>query len=306
MALGLERAGFLHAALVEIDADACGTLRHNRTAWHAVQADIAAFDAKLWRGIDLIAAGLPCPPFSVAGRQLGEADERNLFPPAFRAIGEVQPKAVLIENAPGLVGQKFMDYRGALAAQLRQLGYETRFELLNAADFGVPQNRQRAFIVALRPAYAPFFEPPSAQPSGRSVGDALADLMQAAGRDAEAWRAKACEVAPTLAGGSKKHGGADLGPTGAKRAWERLGVDGKGIADAAPSPGFQGLPRLTLRMAARLQGFPDGWAFTGKKTSAYRQIGNALPPALAAAIGGAVHKALRAPLGMPAPALRFG
>ena len=95
-------------------------------------------------------------------------------------------------------------------------------------------------------------------------------------------------------GGSKKHGGPDLGPTRAKKAWASIGVDGMGIADAAPEPDFIGMPRLTVRMAARIQGFPDHWQFSGKKTAAYRQIGNAFPPPVACAVGMRIQAALNA------------
>jgi DNA (cytosine-5)-methyltransferase 1 len=100
-------------------------------------------------------------------------------------------------------------------------------------------------------------------------------------------------VAPALVGGSKKHGGADLGPTRAKEAWAKLGVDGRGVADAVPSKDFNGMPRLTVRMAARIQGFPDSWQFAGRKTAAYRQVGNAFPPPVARAVGVAIAEALR-------------
>ena len=101
------------------------------------------------------------------------------------------------------------------------------------------------------------------------------------------WSKKANNIAPTLVGGSKKHGGPDLGPTRARQQWRSLGVDGIGIADYAPDIKFpeNGLPRLTVRMAARIQGFPDSWQFPGRKTASYRQIGNAFPPAVAKAVG---------------------
>ena len=102
---------------------------------------------------------------------------------------------------------------------------------------------------------------------------------------AKAWAKKADKVAPTLVGGSKKHGGPDLGPVRSRKAWAELGVDGLGIANKAPEPDFEGMPRLTSRMMARLQGFPDTWTFGHKKTAACRMIGNAFPPPVAQAIG---------------------
>ena len=170
-ALGLEQAGFQHTALIEIDADACRTLRHNRPDWNVLQGDVTAFDAKPYRGVDLLAGGLPCPPFSVAGKQRGEADERNLFPAAFRIIQEVQPKAVMIENVRGLLDARFGYYRELIVERLSALGYETRFQLLNASDFGVPQNRPRVFIVGLRPQYASAFSVPEKMPLEISVGE---------------------------------------------------------------------------------------------------------------------------------------
>ena len=113
----------------------------------------------------------------------------------------------------------------------------------------------------------------------------MSDLMAANGwKGAEQWSKTANEIAPTLVGGSHKHGGPDLGPTRARQAWAMLGVDGIGVANEAPEPEFVGMPRLTLRMAARIQGFPDAWQFSGGKTAAYRQVGNAFPPPFARAV----------------------
>ena len=113
-------------------------------------------------------------------------------------------------------------------------------------------------------------------------------------KGAAAWRERANEIAPTIVGGSKKHGGPDLGPTRAKRAWASLGVNGLTIANEAPPPGFFGDPNLTVRMVARLQGFPDDWQFSGKKTAAYRQVGNAFPPPVATAVAQKIVAALSA------------
>ena len=92
------------------------------------------------------------------------------------------------------------------------------------------------------------------------MGDVLFDLISSRGwRGAKSWKARASEIAPTIVGGSKKHGGPDLGPTRSKRAWAALGVDAHGVVDEAPARDFVGMPRLTVPMVARLQGFPDDW-----------------------------------------------
>jgi DNA (cytosine-5)-methyltransferase 1 len=123
-------------------------------------------------------------------------------------------------------------------------------------------------------------------------------------RGVGAWRERANEIAPTIVGGSKKHGGPDLGPTRARKAWASLGVNGKSIAEAAPERDFVGMPRLTIAMVARLQGFPDNWQFAGKKTKAYRQVGNAFPPPVACAVAAQIKKALAAGGNVAVPARR--
>ena len=293
-AIGLEQAGFSHEALVEIEKLACDTLRANRPDWNVIQANLHDWSAKKYYGIDLFAGGVPCPPFSVAGKQLGKDDERDLFPTALRLIGECNPKAVLLENVKGLFSPKFDEYRGYIKSQLESMGYVCFWNLINASNYGLPQLRLRTILIALKKQYAKHFKWPLgivAPPP--TVGDLLKEEMAANGWiDAEEWAKKADWIAPTLVGGSKKHGGADLGPTRAKQAWAKLGIDGVGIADNAPDKYFKGIPRLTIRMAALVQGFPKYWQFVGKKTPAYRQIGNAFPPPVAKAMGGAILKAL--------------
>jgi DNA (cytosine-5)-methyltransferase 1 len=300
-ALGLERAGFEHALAVELDAAACGTLRANRPGWKVAEGDVA--DLALWRprdyrGVALLAGGVPCPPFTVAGRQLGATDERDLFAWAVELCEIVRPRALLLENVRGLSTTRFSAYRQHVLDRLRELGYVPGWRLLQASDFGVPQLRPRTVLVALRPGDAPWFRWPSpgTRPAG-TVGETLADLMAARGwSGADAWARRAGRIAPTIVGGSKKHGGADLGPTRAKRAWAELGVDGIGIADEAPGPDADPalVPRLTCEMVTRLQGWQDewDWQFSGRKTARYRQIGNAFPPPVAEAVGTAIRRAL--------------
>lgn len=295
-ALGLEMAGFEHAGLVELEHAACTTLRFNRPAWNVVEGDLRQFDARPYHGIDLMAGGVPCPPFSKAGKQLGAEDERDLFPEALRLVDECRPKAVMLENVRGLLDAVFDDYRNKVERQLSKMGYVPGWRLLNASDFGVSQLRPRVVFVGIRKDLADGFSwpvPHSTEPP--TVGHLLHDLMAANGWPGAArWRDQANAIAPTLVGGSKKHGGPDLGPTRAKRAWAALGVDGMGLWDEAPAHDFVGMPRLTPRMAARIQGFPDSWQFAGRKTAAYRQIGNAFPPPVAAAVARQVFLALSA------------
>jgi len=286
-ALGLERAKFDHVGLVELDKHACATLRANRPAWQVFEEDLNTFDGRPFQGIDLLAGGVPCPPFSKAGKQLGDQDERNLFPAAIRLVDETRPQAVMLENVRGLMDAVFEDYRLHIVKQLKKLGYESGWQPLQASDFGVPQLRPRVVFVAVRKGMWEHFSwPTPMKKRPMTVGRTLFDLIYANGWEgAKTWETQANEIAPTLVGGSKKHGGPDLGPTRAKRAWAALGVDGHGLANDAPQPGFIGMPKLTVRMAARLQGFPDEWIFSGGKTAAYRQVGNAFPPPVAAAVG---------------------
>lgn len=295
-ALGLERAGFEHEALVEIEPPACATLRLNRPNWNVVEGDLRDFDGRPYKGIDLLAGGVPCPPFSKAGLQLGANDERDLFPEAIRLVDECRPKAVMLENVRGLLDAVFTDYRDKVEKQLKKLGYVPSWRLLNACDFGVSQLRPRVVFVGIQKEFAEHFIWPEPQiiPVA-TVGELLHDLMKEnKWRGADKWRKQANAIAPTLVGGSKKHGGPDLGPTRSKQAWATLGVDGHGLWDDAPPRDFVGMPRLTTRMAARIQGFPDEWQFFGKKTAAYRQIGNAFPPAVAHAVAAKINIAITA------------
>ncbi|WP_371792063.1 DNA (cytosine-5-)-methyltransferase [Streptomyces sp. NBC_01471] len=343
-ALGLHAAGFRHLALVEIDKHAAATLRHNvklRPEWewekeHCLihEGDVKGFDAleqvfapeapgvserkpgkqypMLKRGkLDLLAGGVPCPPFSAAGKQLGRDDERDLFPAMLDLVEDLNPRAVMIENVRGLVEpfEKFRYYRNHIKNRLRKAGYVIcDWRVLHAESFGVPQLRPRAILVAIRKDSYRGFDWPAPHDQVVTVHEKLQSSMERrlGGLESELYeqwekKSKSSPVAPTLVGGSKKHGGADLGPTRAKKAWGFLGVDGMGVAndeDKMVDPdrdlGVLGRgPKLTVAQAAIIQGFPEGkWEFTGGKTARYRQVGNAFPPPVAEAVGAKIREAL--------------
>ncbi|MEU3519716.1 DNA cytosine methyltransferase [Streptomyces sp. NPDC006654] len=348
-AIGLHLAGFRHLALVEIDKYAAATLRENidvhpkwdweRDHCDVLCQDVVEFDptrdlvksAGLYkRGeVDLLAGGVPCPPFSHAGKQLGEDDERDLFPRILELAELIRPRAVMIENVRGLMDPKFDDYRSRIQASLEQMeadedgrpGYEVvGWDVYEAAEFGVPQLRPRSILVAFRKDVLKDLKYEAPAPSAKmvTVYEALKDTMYEriapfltgakavqAQKVFDDWADGSKKgVAPTLVGGSKKHGGADLGPSRAKKAWANLGVSGMGVANA-PVDGkptgtedrdlFRaGGPMLTVRQAAIIQGFPTYWEFSGGKTAQYRQVGNAFPPPVAQAIGASIMEVLKA------------
>ncbi len=296
-ALGLEQAGFGHEAVVEADADACETLRRNRGAqWKVIEDDMANVDGRAFRGADLLAGGVPCPPFSIAGRQLGQDDDRDLFPQALRLVEEVSPRAVLLENVRGLGTRRFDSYRSQVLARLRNLGYETWWDLVHASEHGVPQLRPRFVLVAVRQPWAGWFRWPEPLPGpAPTVGETLRDLMGSRGwPGADAWARQAAKIAddrgrqqetrwprPRPHPGPRRLEGTRGGRARPRRRRTRAGLPPRATAEADHSRG---------RTAA---GVRDSWEITGRKTAAYRQVGNAFPPPVAKALGTAVAAALR-------------
>ncbi len=210
----------------------------------------------------------------------------------------------MLENVRGLLSPDFDDYRRTVIEQpLMNMGYVPRWKLLEARDYGVPQLRPRVLLVALKEDADEHFAWPDKRPEATSsVGEVLRREMGRGGwSGATEWAKRANGIAPTLVGGSKKHGGPDLGPTQAKKQWAAMGVNAHLVAIEPPAPDFplDGNPILTVRMAAMLQGFPRDWPLQGSKTAAYRQVGNAFPPPVAEAVGRKIHAALLAAAAAP-------
>lgn len=303
LALGLEQAGFAPVLLLDNKPVACETLHMNRPHWNVLQMDLLDFvpdEHPQTYDVDLLSAGLPRVKSSATAARAETDEEQRLLEAAVLLAYSIQPRAVIIENVPGLVdAAAFEPLRAFVRKELEHLGYGLHWFVLNAADFGVPQDRKQGVLVALKKRYSDFFRPPVRTVIEHlSVGGALRHSMAARGwGDADAWADQATAVAPTLVGGSDNRGGADLGPTGTKKAWARMGVNGGALADEVPGPELDGYPdmiKLTAAQAALLQGFPAGWRFAGKKTARYRQIGHASPPPVGAVLGRAVAVALGA------------
>lgn len=307
LALGLEQAGFDPVLLIDNRREACESLRLNRPGWDVREMDVIDFDPadeQQVYDVDLLSAGLPrVRATATKNRTRGSDVELRLLEATIMLMHGVQPRALLIENVPDLVTKdEYALVRDFVTDELKHLGYRCDWFVVNAADFGVPQDRRQGILIAfkgdLMDAFqrpVPVWDPPV------TVGAALGESMAARGWvQAARWAAQADRIAPTLVGGSWDRGGADLGPTGSKAAWARMGVDGGTVADQVPGADFEwdpslgreGMMALTVEQAARLQGFPPDWQIAGRKTARYRQIGHASPPPVGRALGESIRATL--------------
>jgi DNA (cytosine-5)-methyltransferase 1 len=310
LALGLEQAGFQPRLLLDDDELAVTTLQTNRPQWNVLHTDLLEFDPAehpVSHDVDLLSAGLPRVKSSATvGRTDSRAEERLLEATVY-LVHAIRPRAVLIENVPGLAhSDEYQRFRDFARAELAHLGYEFSWFVVNAVDFGVPQNRRQGVLVAIERQWATAFRPPTPtvqEPT--TVGVILGPSMASRGwAHAARWAAQADQPAPTLVGGSKNRGGADLGPTGAKRKWATMGVNAHTVGDTVPGPDFVWDPELgrdnmvkvTVEQAALLQGFPATWEIAGRKTARYRQVGHATPPPVGKALGRAIAEALNSDL----------
>ncbi len=312
LALGMEKAGFKHVLLNEIDPYACASLRKNRPAWNVMEGDIHEIDFTSLHGqIDLLTGGFPCQAFSYAGKRLGFEETRGtLFFEMARAVKEIEPKVFLCENVKGLLkhdGGRTMD---TIKEVIKELGYTlVEPRVLRAIQYDVPQKRERLILIAIRNDIAPSvrFKWPDVCNEVRTLRDAFCkgtlfntDVPPSEGQkypeskrkvmqlvpEGGDWRDLPDNVAREYMKGSYALGG---GKTGMAR---RLAMDEPSLTLTC-APAQKQTERchpletrpLTVREYARIQTFPDDWQFAGTLSAQYKQIGNAVPVNLAWAIG---------------------
>ena len=304
--LGFERAGFEHLALFEL-LDVCGeTLRANRPGWDVrsglEQGDVTAVDFTSFRGVDVVHGGPPCQPFSVAGKQAGADDPRNMWGEFVRCILRTRPRAFVAENVVGLLDRKFESFVQATIVGPLEGAYVVFKFKLAAHDFGVPQARRRVFFVGFRAARdAARFSVP--EPTHGDVDTLFGPLLprNTARRSLGLAAANHDVVAPTLRSGftgPRKTTGV-LNSKASLKVWHDLGIWPNGVqptrAQAVAYTAENGHFRMSIDDCALLQGFPEDWRFSGAVYQALGQIGNSVCPPVGYAVARQVARALGAP-----------
>ena len=364
LAIGTAAAGFRHSAVIEKDAIACSTLLGNKSRgvaqagnWKIIEADIATIDLSPYVGIDLLCGGPPCQPFSMGGARKGRNDNRDMFPNFIDSIAKCRPRAFLIENVKGITAGSFIEYFSYLSLRLTfpavtrkpgekwtehrsrlerlftsgknvELCYNVIHEVLNSADYGVPQRRQRVFIVGIRSDLGVEYSFPQATHSSEDllhdqwVSGIYWDEHEVATKARPArpkmsspissgkirWRTvrDAIHDLPKPTVGKPLplfnhflNPGARLykGHSGSPLDWpaKTLKAGQHGV------PGGENMVRMpdesvryfSIRECARLQGFPDDWEFKGAWCNCMRQVGNAVPVDLARVVADPLATALR-------------
>lgn len=318
LALGLEKAGFTTLGLIEIDKDACGTLRENRPGWNVINDDIANISGldleeyfRIKRGnLDLLSGGAPCQAFSYAGKRLGLEDARGtLFYHYAVFLEKLQPKMFLFENVKGLLTHdKGKTYKTILGI-FEEAGYEIQKQVLNAWDYGVAQKRERLITIGIRKdlkkqVYYEFPEPHEYKPVLRDV---LQNVPKSLGVLYGETKRKIFELVP--AGGYWRDIDPEIARSYMKSCWDmgggrtgilrRLSMDEPSLT-VLTTPSQKQTERchpletrpFTVRENARCQSFPDDWIFCGSVMSQYKQVGNAVPVNLAYEVASKIYEAL--------------
>ena len=365
LSLGLSRAGFHHDAVVEWNDNACGTIRLNNERgvirWPLYQADVRSFDySDFPQDIDLLAGGPPCQPFSIGGKHRGYNDARDMFPEAVRAVRELRPKAILFENVKGLLRESFSKYFEYIILQITYpevakaagegwsdhlsrlekhhtggkhdgLSYRVVYRLLNAADYGVPQRRERVVIVGLRsdlnlewafpePTHSlaalrwdkwgsgEYWErhrvakakrpPAPAGPIQRPEAGLAGPRPWLTARDALAGLPEPGDASPEhilnhrLVPGARVYKGHTGSPLDEPAKTLKAGDHGVPGGENMMIRDDGSVRYFTVRESARLQTFPDDYAFHGSWTESMRQLGNAVPVSLGRAVARSIRERL--------------
>lgn len=308
LSLGLRRAGFNPVAAVEFDRDACETFASVHPGVDLRQCDIAAVSFREFKDVALVAGGPPCQPFSSGGKRLSSADPRDGFPQFIRVIGSVKPLAFLLENVPGAFRGERGAYFAGVMEELRAMGYSLAMQEIDAADYGVPQRRRRLFVVGMRGKTFVFPEPTHGPGRKRPVASGFVLRKEAIGEPNESivTYAKRPDPRPSPFDGHLFNGGGrpiDL-TAPARTVLAAAGGNKTHFVDTenevppyharilrGGSPRSGRLPggrRITVQESALLQTFPPSLRFAGRRSSQYRQVGNAVPPLLAEAVGRAL------------------
>lgn len=311
LALGLEQAGFDGLAYVEMNGDACETLRRNRPNWNVIEGDVHGIDFRQYDGqVDLVSGGFPCQAFSMAGKRLGFGDIRGtLFAEVIRCANETHPKMLLMENVKGLLSHDGGRTFETIRHEVEKAGYSLQWKILNASYHGVGQARERIVMIGIRDDLADkiSFEYPEPDDSQTTLRDALDGVPDSPGVSYSEKKAKVLDLVPP--GGcwvdlpqdiAREYMKSSYDSPGGKRGMARRLSWDRPCLTLTTSPSQKQTERchpdetrpLTVREYARVQSFPDDWEFAGGIGSQYRQIGNAVPVEMARRIGVQIIKAL--------------
>ncbi|MDB2391834.1 DNA cytosine methyltransferase [Acidimicrobiaceae bacterium] len=313
MTIGMRAAGFSPIMGVEFKRDAVATYRSHTDSDHRL-ADIRSVDFIPFRQkADVVFGGPPCQPFSLGGLRQGSGDDRDMVPEFVRAVREIEPAAFVMENVPGLLTKKYASYFSWIMRELASLGFICSYRIINASDYGAPQSRRRVFMVGMRgmsfrfpsPTHGetplspkvvsslivgpdPFGEPPKSPVVYAPKVDLRPNpyhghVFMGGGRpiDPDA----PCQTIYAAAGGNKTHWVDTESIVPEYHAHLKRG--GKPRHGVVP-----GARRLSVEESALIQTFPRDLQFSGSRSSQYTQVGDAVPPVLAQALG----EALRAQL----------